>query len=522
MEIEINMRTKNSLKNMYIGIATQIIITILGFVSRKVLFDSLGDSYLGVNGVLTNVLSMLSLVEGGIGVSIVYNLYKPLAEDDKEKIIALVQLYKRLYSILCVLVFLLSLAIYPFLGVLMKDNDTISHLTLVYFIFVARNIISYFNAHKWSLINADQKGYVLARVNLAFNIVTTISKIIVLLLTNNYVLFLIIDLIIYIIQNIYNGSIVNKRYPYVNTKVRYKVDSKIKENLITNVKALFFHNIGKFCVFSTDNLLISSFIGLKVAGRYSNYTMIMGQLSALVNPILGSINAGVGNLVATESKEKTYEVFKITYFINFWIFSWCCIFLYNLLEPFIEWWMEKGMLLDKFTFIVILINFYISGLRTSIGLFKDKAGIFKEDKYVPLIEALVNLVVSITLVKHLGLVGIFIGTTISTVCFPLWNQPRLVYKKLFKKPLYKYFKTYFIYALVTIITAIITTVSCNYFVSGSGFISMIFKGIICVIIPNILFVIIFYKSKEFYYVKSLIKNIIINFFGKFILTKEIV
>lgn len=506
------MRTQNSLKNMYIGIATQIIITILGFVSRKVLFDSLGDAYLGVNGVLSNVLSMLSLVEGGIGVSIVYNLYKPLAEDDKEKIIALVQLYKKLYFILSVLVFLLSLLIYPFLGILMKDKDSISNLTLVYFIFVIRNVISYFNAHKWSLINADQKGYVLAKINLIFDVVTNITKIIILVLTKNYILFLVIDLIIFIIQNIYNGSIVNKRYSYINTKTKYKVDSKIKENLITNTKALFLHNVGGFCIFSTDNLLVSSFVGLKVAGKYSNYTMIMRQLSALVNPILSSINASVGNLVATENKEKTYEVFNVTYFINFWIFSWCSIFLYNLLEPFIEWWMAKEMLLDKFTFMVILINFYISGLRTSIEMFKGKAGIFKEDKYVPIIESIINLVSSVILFKYIGLAGIFIGTTISTICCPLWNQPRLVYKKLFEKPLFEYFKRYFMYILVTIITGVITTIICNYFILENTFKHMIFKGIICLIIPNIFIVIFFYKNKEFKYIKLLVKNNIIKLY----------
>lgn len=502
------MRTKNSLKNMYIGIFTQIIITLLGFISRKVLFDSLGESYLGVNGVLTNILSMLSLVEGGIGTSIVYNLYKPLAEDDKEKTIALIQLYKKLYFILCILVFILSLAIYPFLGILMKDNEAISNLTLVYFIFVARNMISYLNAHKWSLINADQKGYVLSRINLVFNIVTTVAKIIVLKLTKDYVLFLVIDLIIFVIQNIYNGSIVNKRYSYIKTKEKYKVSKEIKENLVTNVKALFLHNIGRFCVLGTDNILISAFIGLNVAGRYSNYTMIMNQLSALVNPILNSISASVGNLIATESKEKTYEVFKITYFINFWIFSWCSIFLYNLLEPFIDWWMGEGLLLNKFTFIIILVNFYIAGVRTSIGIFKEKAGIFKEDKYVPIVESLVNLGSSIILVKYFGLVGIFIGTTISTICFPLWNQPRLVYKKLFKKPLHEYFKSYAGYALVTLIGALITTFTCNLLVNGNGFISLVFKGIICVIIPNIVICLVFHRKDEFKYIMMLIKNIL--------------
>ena len=149
------MRTKNSMKNIYISILTQIIITLLGFISRKIFIDSLGTEYLGVNGLLTNVLSMLSLVEGGIGTSIVYNLYKPLSKNDESRIIALVQLYKKIYGILAIVIFGLSLTLYPFLGVLMKDGNVITSINIIYFIFVFKNMISYLNAHKWSLINAD-------------------------------------------------------------------------------------------------------------------------------------------------------------------------------------------------------------------------------------------------------------------------------------------------------------------------------------------------------------------------------
>ena len=212
------MRTKNSIKNICISILTQIVITLLGFVSRKVFIDNLGTEYLGINGLLSNVLSMLSLVEGGIGTSIVYNLYKPLAENDEPRIIALVQLYKKLYGILAIIIFGLSLTLYPFLGILMKDGSTVTSINIIYFIFVSKNIISYLNAHKWSLINADQKGYVLAKYNLIFNILTTVSKIIVLVVTNNYILFLLIEIAIFVIQNLWNGKVVNERYPYIKTK----------------------------------------------------------------------------------------------------------------------------------------------------------------------------------------------------------------------------------------------------------------------------------------------------------------
>ena len=480
------MRTKNSIKNIYISILTQIIITFLGFISRKVFIDSLGSEYLGVNGLLTNVLSMLSLVEGGIGTSIVYNLYKPLAENDEPRVIALVQLYKKLYGILAIVIFGLSLTLYPFLGILMNDGSAIVSINIIYFIFVAKNMISYLNAHKWSLINADQKGYVLAKYNLIFNIITTISKIIVLVITRSYIVFLLVEAGIFIVQNLWNGKIVNERYPYIKTKKKYFIDEDIKNNLITNVKALFLHNIGGYCVFGTDNILISAFISVKAVGLYSNYTMIIEQLSSLLTPIINGIGASVGNLIATESKEKNYEIFNITYLINFWIYSVCTIFLYNLLEPFITWWLGDGFLLDKLTFIVVLINFYISGMRKSVMTFKNKAGIFVNDKYIPLLEALINLGSSIILVKYFGLAGIFMGTTISSITFPLWTQSKLVYNKVFNKSVIEYFKKYLLYIVLTIAVGIVTTFLCNAIVI-TGFIGLVLKGLISIIVPNIIY-----------------------------------
>lgn len=508
------MRTQSSLKNMYIGILTQVVITLLGFISRKVFVSGLGTEYLGVNGLLTNVLSMLSLVEGGIGTSIVYNLYKPLADNDTKKVTALVQLYKKLYGFLAIAVAILSLMLYPFLGHLMKGGSSGKYITIVYFIFVIRNIISYLNAHKWSLINADQKGYVLARINLVFNIVTTFSRIAIIYFTKSYILYLLVELVIIVIQNIYNGNIVSDRYPYIKTKTRYKVDEEVKENMITNVRALFLHKVGSYCVFGTDNILISAFISVKTVGLYSNYTMIIGQLSALINPVLSGINASVGNLVATEGEEKNYNIFKIVYLLNFWMYCVSAIFLYNLLNPFINWWLGEGLLLDNFTLIVILINFYISGLRTSIGIFKEKAGIFTEDKYIPLIESAINLGASLILIKYYGLVGVFLGTTISSIALPVWNQSRLVYKKLFKIPLREYFKRYFLYAAITITLAFIVTNICNIFVSGHSFLSLVIRGIICVIIPNVVLLFIFFRTKEFKYLWSIVKNMVLSKFMK--------
>jgi O-antigen/teichoic acid export membrane protein len=493
------MRTKLSIRNIYISIFSQVIIALLGFIARKVFLDSLGANYLGINGLLTNVLSALVLVEGGIAISIVYNLYKPLAEGNEEKIIALIQLYKKAYRILALITLIVCLGLYPFLNHLMKDSGKIPFLSIIYFIFVTKSVVSYLNAHKWSLINADQRGYILAKLNLLFQVVTIITRIIILVTTKNYVFYLGVELIIFIVQNLINGHIVNKRYPYIKTKTHYRLDQSTKENLTKNVKGMFLQNIGGYLVFGTDNILISSFVSVAVVGLYSNYTMIISQLESLLSPILSGIGASVGNLLATENKEKNYEVFKVTFLMNFWIYSLCVVFLYNLLVPFISWWLGDQYLLNNLAFIFILINFYLNGMRTAIATFKNNAGLFTQDKYAPLVEGGINLISSLVFVKFFGLAGVFMGTSLSTVATILWTQPVITYKHVFKKPVGSYFIKYAFYACLTVVTCCITTVVVNHLVFGHSFLSLIERGNISLVVPNLLYVIIFSKNTEFKY-----------------------
>ncbi|MCR8925003.1 hypothetical protein NLI92_000254 [Priestia megaterium] len=502
------MRTTNSIKNISIGILSALIITVLGFISRKIFLDNLGTEYLGINGLLTSVLSMIALIEAGIGSSIVYHLYKPLADNDKSKIIAFIQLYKKAYRVLAVLIFVLSILLYPFLNKLMEESDTISSniLTAAYFLFVLKNMVSYLNAYKVSLINADQKQYILTRINIGFQLFTTLAKIIVLIYMANFIIYLIVELATFLVQTIFNGWVVEKRYSYIKTKEKYSISVEEKKSLVKNVKALFLHNIGTFCVFGTDNILIASFVSVVTVGLYSNYTMIISQLSSLLSPILDGIGASIGNLIAKESKDKSYSVFRAIYLINFWIYSVSVIFLYILLEPFLNWWLGHGYLLDSLTFIIVLFNFYITGMRASILTFKIKGGIFVQDQYVPLIEAIVNLGASLILVQYMGLAGIFIGTAISTLSIVFWNAPRLVYKYVFQIPVWSYFTRYFLYIGLTLLTCFITVSLCDLLVEGNNFLSLILKGIICLIAPNTIYFLIFYKSEEFRYINQVINT----------------
>jgi O-antigen/teichoic acid export membrane protein len=501
------MRTKHSLRNIYMSIFPQLVIAILGFTARKVFLDSLGANYLGINGLLTNVLSALVLVEGGIAISIVYNLYKPLADGNEEKVIALIQLYKKAYSVLAIITLVVSFGLYPFLQNMMKDSGVIPFLTIIYFIFVIKSVVSYLNAHKWSLINADQRGYVLAKSNLIFQIVTILLRILILVTTHNYVFYLIIELISFVLQNIINGRIVNQRYPYIKTKVKYSLDLETKANITRNVKAMFLQNIGGYLVFSTDNILISSLISVAIVGLYSNYTMITQQLDALASPILGGIGASVGNLIATESREKNYLIFKVSLLMNFWIYSLCIIFLYNLLEPFITWWLGGNYLLNNLAFYFILLNFYLNGMRTAIATFKNKAGLFTQDKYAPVIEGGINLISSLIFTKFYGLAGIFMGTTLSTLATVFWTQPVITYRHVFNKPVRDYFIRYSFYSFLTFIIGIVTTMTINFFISSDNFFSLVERGMVSLIIPNLIYSIIFFKNDEFKYLYKVISII---------------
>lgn len=498
------MRTINSLKNIFVSIFSQIVIIGLSFISRKVFLDSLGAEYLGINGVLTNVISAMVLIESGIAISIVYNLYKPLAENDTQKITALIQLYKKAYTVLAGILLIFSLCLIPFVEVILNTEESIDGIYLIYMIFVTQSMLGYLNGHKWALVSADQKAYILTFSNTIIQIGITISKIIVIYTTNSYILYLIVELAITFIGIVVKTKIVHKRYPYIKTKVKYSLDNTTVDNITTNVKAMFFHNIGGYLVNSTDNILMSIFISVTSVGLYSNYSMIITQLISFMSSFVSGISGSIGNLIATEGKDKIYKVFLTTFLISFWINSLAVIFLYNLLEPFITWWLGSGLLLDKSVFIVILINVYLTNIRSVIYNFKVKAGLFVQDKYASTLEGILNIVISIALINKFGLIGVFLGTTISTLAIPFWNQARITYKYEFEKNVWEYYGRFSMFTCIAIIVGIITTKINLALVTGTSFLSLVISGVICCVIPNIIYLIIFYRTHEFTYVKHII------------------
>ena len=499
------MRVKSSILNITAGLANQFIITALSFISRTVFISTLGIEYLGVNGLFTNILAMLTLAEAGLGVSIMYSLYKPVAENDHYRINILIKFYRNTYIVIAAIVLLLGLSIMPFLDFFIKDAK-VENIHLIYLIFLLNTVAPYFYVHKSSFLNVSQKGYIVTGIYSISSIISICIKIGILHYTQNYVLYLIIDSVITILNSIILALIVNRMYPFLRDKVIGRLDSETKGSITKNVKAIVLQNLGNYFIFGTDNIIISSFVSIAAVGLYSNYNMLIEICRTFINQVFNNIYHSVGNLVASESKEKIYSIYKVYRLVNFWLYFFFTIFLAIMLEPFITVWLGSDFLFDDALIYILMFIFFERGMRNSITTVKTTAGIFHEDRFAPIVQAIINLGISIILVKNIGITGVFIGTLISQIFVPFWTTPYLVYKKVFKMNVASYYSQYLLYLLILVTTYFLTSVLSS-FISIESYISLIALGIICVIVPNVVFVLIFRNTDEFQYVMNILKSV---------------
>ena len=292
-------RTKSSVINSIYASLSQIITIVLSFVVRTVFIKTLSADYLGINGLFSNIITMLSLADLGIGISIPYTLYKPLAEDNKDKIKSLMTLYAKIYNIIGIIVLVVECSITPFLDLIIKDIPNIANLNLIFILFVINSASSYFFVYKKILLDSDQKGYIASKIIMNITIIKSVIEIIILCITKNYILYLCIAIIITIIQNIIISFKCNKIYPYIKEKSNLKVNKEDIQDLKKNTSALIIYRIGVVILNGTDNIIISKFIGIAMVGIYSNYLLIINSINKVISQMFDAITSSIGNLVVT-------------------------------------------------------------------------------------------------------------------------------------------------------------------------------------------------------------------------------
>ena len=491
------MRTKYSIKNSITQFINNIITIIVLFISQTLFIRILGIEYNGLNGLFSNILTILNLFELGIGSSITYNLYKYIKNNDKETIKSIMYFYKKSYNCIAILVFIVGLLFIPFLNYIVKVSLNIN-IYIIYLLFLINTVSTYLINYKRNLLIASQKNYIINIINIIYIIVLNIIQIIILYMTKNYYLYLIINIICTIIENIMINIITNKLYPYIKEKQKEPLKKEIKENIINRVKALIIHKTSGAVTNGTDNILISIFLGITTVGIYTNYNYIITSVKKLFGNIISTLTPSIGNLLIENNKEKNYQIFKKIRFLNFWItvFTSTCLLL--LTEPFIKIWIGKDYLISKSVLLVLIINYFQTMMRTTYGSFKDAAGIWIEDKYIPILQLSINLISSIILVKLIGLKGIFIGTILSSLVLWCYSYPKYVYINLFNKKIKSYIKETLTHILIFIS---ITTISYITNIYSNNIITTL---LISITIPNIILLLIYVKSEEYKYYKELI------------------
>ena len=501
-------RKKSSFKNMITAVSSNVLTIIVGLVAQAVFIKILGSEYLGLNGLFSNVISMLGIVELGMGSAIIYNMYKPIAEENHEKIKSLMQFYKKSYRIITLIISIIGIMIIPFIKYIVDiESVTVGiNVYLVYILFLLETICSYILSYKRSMLYADQKEYITNIIHMGYTILVNTMQLTFLYFTHDYYLYLIIKVMMRLVENIVISSYVNRRYSYLLDNNVTKLDSKTEKDIFQKIKALFFHKIGTFIVSGTDNIIISKYLGLVTVGLYSNYYMIINAVQTVINHIIQATRASVGNLLVTESKTKQFDIFNKIRFVNFWIscFSSICIFV--IMDSFITIWIGYKFVLPTKVLLVLVINFFIVSSRSTYGAFKEAAGIFYEDRFVPIIESLLNIVLSIIFDKKFGLMGVFMGTIGSGLVLWCYSYPKYVYNKLFGRKISDYMKETIYYFIIFILIAGFTYSLAILISFDNVYLQFISNVLIALIVPNVIMLLLFSKDENFKYFINMIKR----------------
>lgn len=509
------MRLMNSFKNAFFSTLSNILTILIGLIAQALFIKFLGNEYLGLNSLFSNIITMLSIVELGIGNSIIYSMYKPIAENKIEEIKSLMFFYKKCYRLIGFVVAILGFSLIPFLNFFVNlDSITINiNVYLVYILFLTETFISYFLSYKRSIFYASQQNSIISIIHIFYTILLNFTQIIILFLTKNYYLYLIVKIICRIIENTIITLYANKKFPYlIDTNIN-PLDKNVQSEIFKKIKALFFHKIGAFAVLSSDNIIISKMLGLVTVGLYSNYYMIINAVEIVFGQIVNSTTASIGNMLVTESKEKIFDIFKKIRFLNFWISSFACTCIFVIMDSFIIVWIGKDFLLPRIVLATLTFNLYLKLMRSSYSCFKEAAGIYHEDRFVPIIESVTNILFSIIFCHFLGLAGVFMGTVVSGLALWLYSYPKFVYKGIFNQPYKNYFIETFKFIFIFIAICFVTFLISNLITFTNIYLELIFNCIICLIIPNLILFIIYRKSDE-------IKYFYYSFFSKIIIKRN--
>ena len=489
-------RVRNASRNMAYGVALQAMKTLVPFAMRTVMLYLLGVEYLGLNSLFTSVLSVLNLAELGVGSAMVYSMYRPIAEDDTRKICALMRLYKIYYRIIGLVVCVLGLLLVPFLPRLISGSVPPDvNLYVLYLLNLAATVFSYWLfAYRSSVLQAHQRNDVVSKVTLVTDTLKYLLQFAVLAIFRSYYLYVMAILGTQILNNILTAVVAGRMYP--EYRARGSLDRTERRSINHRIADLFTAKVGSVIVYSSDTIVISAFLGLSALAIYQNYYYIFTAVTSVVTIVFTSVRAGLGNSIIVDGKEKVFADFRKFLLIIAWISGFCCACFLCLYQPFMVLWVGPDLLLDFGVVICLVVYFYVHCMNVFLNSYKDAAGMWHEDRFRPLVEALANLTLNIVLVQHIGLYGVVLSTILSMLLVAPWLVHNLFSLILDRRHLGQFVRRMGYYALMALVAAVVTYCTCRL-VSAPPAGTFVTRLVLCVFVANAVILVFLRRVPEF-------------------------
>jgi len=497
-------RVENSSKNFITGLMNQFLILVFRFVTRTVFIKCLGEEFLGINGLFSNILSLLSLADLGIGTALIYSLYKPIADNDKERQNVIIHYLKRVYFVIGLVILSFSLILLPFIKFVINEDVTFINIYIVFLLYAFQTASTYlFFASYSEFLNANQKLYIYNKVANVITIISNIVQVVVLVTFKDFYIYLVTIILFGIIQSFIVALRTRREFPFIKEKPKNTLTKREKINIFKDCGSLMIYRTNYVILMATDNIVLSKYLGLAVVGIYSNYVLIVNSIVNVLQTFFFSIKASIGNLHASNEREKDHFIFKLVNILSVSFFGIFAIGVFCLVNDFITIWIGEKFLLPKVVVFILSINLYFEGVRQFLASYRSTYGLFRNAKFMPLFGAFSNVVLSIILVQYFGISGVLLGTIISNLISFLWYDPYIIYKKVFNSSPVKYYLRNIIYFIFFIVVGGICQFICNM-IKISGILGFLVHGVICVIIPVMLLIIIYINTEYGVYFKEMV------------------
>lgn len=500
-------RTKNSAINIIMNLLNQFTNLILSFISRTIFIRVLGVELLGINGLFSDVLNLLSMADLGFNTAMIYSFYKPIAENNIKKISALTNFYKKVYRFIAINITIIGLLITPFINIFVNTENEIPFLKEYYLISLVGVVVSYLFVYKTSIIIADQRNYIIAKITIIVNFIKVLLQIIILIFWKNYILFLSANILANFFINYIASKKAVKLYPHINKNEILKKEEK--KEIYINIKSVFIYKLSSLLINTTDNIIISVIVGTVTVGFYSNYLLIINKVLSIIQVIFSSLTASIGNIIIKENSEKRYEIFKITQSISCIICGITVTCFCILINDFVGVWLGKEYIFNYTVIIAITLNLYLSCILQPLWTYREASGLYVKTKYIMIVTAIINLILSIVLGKIMGLAGILFASAISRLTTYFWYEPFLLFKEYFNKPIKKFYLPIILNFIIVIFSILLINMLLSR-INVASWLSIIIKGIICLSLSCIIFFLAYFRSEAFKQIIYKIKILIVR------------